>query len=470
MSEIISENNNNNNNDNTSLSPKQKRALLAAKLNKLKAQKAIEKVLKKQILRQNGGFDISRSQIRSRNTSFLSSTTQKTQDLLLLKNEFDKLFDNQLQFGLQISQKFNDLSLFNILALALTQCGKTGSMLSLIYHSINMYNIPINNVFIISGYSSKLWIQQTKERMPECIQKNIFHRNTLPQFVRKCKNRQNVLIITDETHIASLNNQALHKAFRLLNLFDIDSIYKNDIKIVNFTATPDGLVPNIRKWKFGNDICIMPTPSSYRSIFSLYDSGKILQCKELCGHNKDGVCFDPSYKQNILEIAQHLSPTRHQYHLIRTPNGKLHEKTIHNFETVFEGKGFRFLSETKIVSLDALFKIPPETHTFIFIKEKLRCAKTLDKTFIGVLYERNVKRFNDSAIIQGFAGRMTGFHDHNHFVIFSNIDSIKSYRLLWSNAFSYDHTKYIDDIVPRWVSASTLLRSPFAKISAFYPF
>ena len=151
MSEIISENNNNNNNDNTSLLPKQKRALLAAKLNKLKAQKAIEKVLKKQILRQNGGFDISRSQIRSRNTSSLFYYTKNAR-FIAFENEFDKLFDNQLQFGLQISQKFNsDLSLFNILALALTQCGKTGSMLSLIYHSINMYNIPINNVFIISG-------------------------------------------------------------------------------------------------------------------------------------------------------------------------------------------------------------------------------------------------------------------------------------------------------------------------------
>ena len=174
------------------------------------------------------------------------------------------------------------------------------SMLSLIYHSINMYNIPINNVFIISGYSSKLWIQQTKN---ECL--NVFKKiysiaipyHNSSENVKK--NRQNVLIITDETHIASLNNQALHKAFRLLNLFDIDSIYKNDIKIVNFTATPDGLVPNIRKWKFGNDICIIPTPSSYRSIFSLYDSGKILQCKELCSHNKDGVCFDPSYKSRI---------------------------------------------------------------------------------------------------------------------------------------------------------------------------
>ena len=80
-------------------------------------------------------------QIRSRNTSFLSSTTQKTQDLLLLKTTH-KLFDNRLRLVFKF-HKNSDLSLF-ILALALTQCGKTGSMLSLIYHSINMYNIPIN--------------------------------------------------------------------------------------------------------------------------------------------------------------------------------------------------------------------------------------------------------------------------------------------------------------------------------------
>ena len=76
----------------------------------------------------------------------------------------------------------------------------------------------------------------------------------------------------------------------------------------------------------------------------------------------------------------------------------------------------------------------PSVHTFIFIKETLRCAKTIDKTYVGVLYERASRRVSDSSIIQGLAGRATGYHNFP-LIIFTNIPSVERYRLLWDNKF-----------------------------------
>ena len=441
----------------------------------IKAKNAIEKVLQIQLMKRNGGFcfsDHSSSETRpTRADIFKSSQMQQAKDLEVLHQHYSSLFPNQINFGNHIAQSFaSDRSLFNILALALTQSGKTGSMLSVIHNCVTHFNTPLDHCFVITGYSSKLWIEQTKERMPKQIHNNIFHRNTLHKFVQKCIHKKNVLIITDETHIASLHAQALHKAFKQLSIFDAKHIYDSDIKLVNFTATPDGIAANLSKWKFGHKTCIMTPPANYISPFHLLDHNRILQAKDLCGFDKDGTLKNADVYDNIKEILQHISINSPKYHLIRTQNGVLHQQTIRNFEKVFEGYDFEFRSETTIRSLDDLMKIAPGKHTFIFIKEKLRCAKTVIKTHLGVLYERYVKNYNDSAVVQGFVGRLTGFHDNTSAKVFSNIPSIEKYRMFWDNQFSYNAILYDDQRIPRWNSISTLRRPPHAKVSAFFVF
>ena len=447
----------------------------ARKIRDIKAKNAIEKVLQKQLMKRNGGFcfsDHSSSEIRPiRADIFKSSQMQQAKDLNILQPSYSSLFPNQISFGNHIAQSFaSDLSLFNILAIALTQSGKTGSMLSVIHNCVKLFNTPLDHCFIITGYSSKLWIQQTKERMPKQIHNNIFHRNTLHKFVQKCIHKKNVLIITDETHIASLHAQAIHKAFKQLSIFQANHVYNADIKLVNFTATPDGIAANLSKWKFGHKTCIMNPPSNYISPFHLLDQGRVIQAKDLCGFDKDGTLKNADVYENIKEILQHIRIDSPKYHLIRTQNGALHLQTISNFQKVFQGYDFDFRSETKIPSLDDLMNIAPEKHTFIFIKEKLRCAKTVIKTHLGVLYERHVKNFNDSAVLQGFVGRLTGFHDNSSSVVFSNIPSIHKYKLFWQQQFSYNAILYDDHKIPKWNSISTIHKPPHAKISAFFAF
>lgn len=73
----------------------------------------------------------------------------------------------------------------------------------------------------------------------------------------------------------------------------------------------------------------------------------------------------------------------------------------------------------------------PRQHTFIFVKEGLRCAVTLPhKDRIGVLYERKRKHGHpfDDVIVQGLLGRGTGYDVDPHTHIFTHIASIEHYK------------------------------------------
>ena len=99
-----------------------------------------------------------------------------------LDSYYFKLFENQQKFGQTIfNQYVLNQSLIHTLAIAPTQSGKTGSMLSIIHHAVShqTHGVPIENVFIFTPHSSREWLLQTKDRFPAYMSSNIFHRNNL---------------------------------------------------------------------------------------------------------------------------------------------------------------------------------------------------------------------------------------------------------------------------------------------------
>ena len=293
------------------------------------------------------------------------------------------IYPNQLQFGQKIVSAL--ITHRNVLAFAHTQCGKTGSMLAAIQLSKNQ------NSFIITGLSSVDWLNQTKDRIPIA---QVFHRNTLNRFLNIVKILHNPLVFIDECHIAFKPGQAIWDILPLLS----------HCKIVFVSATPD-----LRFFKPegvirpGFAIRIMKDPPGYVSLNYFKDAGHILQCKNISD--------SPEAIDNIKEIIPFIHNPA--YHIIRTPKDALHLITIRNFKSIF--KDAVFISMPNDLSF---LNFKPTSHTFIFIKDTLRCAITIPKPFIGVLYDRFSKRPNPSSVIQGLAGRATGFLS-SHIIIFS---------------------------------------------------
>lgn len=352
-------------------------------------------------------------------------------------------FDNQRNFAIDIASKFStDLKVLNTLAIAPTQSGKTGSMLALMFQFMNTPNLalPKEHIFVITAHSSKEWLDQTRQRFPDFMHEQIFHRNTLPKFVKKAKDLKNILIIVDECHIAAKFGQAIHKLYDLLNLFDINHMYNDNIKIVNFTATPECLQEQLEThWKQSAYVATMDVPDSYISYQNLLDDGRVFQMKNLSGYSKvtQSVVNISQIHDNISEIRPYLG-NEPKYHIIRTPRGNGHAVVMDNFKQVFvDFKDAVYISEPSLyknkTNTDSLLALAPKSHTFIFIKDKLRCAKTLHKAHIGVLYERFVLKPSSSTILQGLYGRLTGFHHNTYAVVFSQL--IHEFNFKYSSFF-----------------------------------
>ena len=113
-----------------------------------------------------------------------------------LDSYYFKLFENQQKFGHTIfNQYVQNQSLIHTLAIAPTQSGKTGSMLSIIHHAVSHHShgVPIENVFIFTPHSSREWLLQTKQRFPDYMSSNIFHRNNLKLLIAAMQHKTNVL-------------------------------------------------------------------------------------------------------------------------------------------------------------------------------------------------------------------------------------------------------------------------------------
>lgn len=368
-------------------------------------------------------------------------------------NEISTIYPQQQCCGLTVQAIFNHYprKIVNILVYAWTQVGKTGAMISICQEYMNYSKISKHNIYIITGHSSKAWKKQTKNRFPACLEKNIYHRpdfgkkGTKNKLVKEISGKKNVLFIMDEVHVAAGKGQSMDSLFKKLKFNDLQYCLRNDIKIVEFSATPDGTVYDLYEWgPHAKTVKIKPG-EGYVGAFKLLEQERVSQFKDLCCfNNTTGTYNEQRARENISEIIPILEQYNNPlYHIIRTPHTEHQNKVKDHFKNlVFRDKDYDYINydgETKkskdVTGINDILCKKPKKHTFIFIKEMLRMAVTLEKKHLGILYERYTKSPNDSTIIQGLVGRATGYDDNKQTHIFTNIDSIIKYKRLWDSDF-----------------------------------
>jgi len=378
--------------------------------------------------------------------------------ILKLTNEL-VIFKNQEIIGHNVVTAFKNRNIINIMVVAKTQSGKTGSMCATIKQYLEDRNnlIPTQNIYIITGLSSCEWKEQTKERMPKSIQDRVFHRCELPStFVDEIKDKTNVLIIMDEIQVAAKKGQTIYKAFNNAGLLNKQNLYENDVKILEYTATPDGTIYDLMKWADASAKILADVGDGYVSSFDLLESGRVHQYKELCCNNKNNGIGSDAVLTNIREILSCVETfSTPRYHIIRTKNGIDQDSTILNFKHIFDDRDkyafVNFDKDSEMNDINNTLNDQPSRHTFIFIKEMLRCAKTLNKTFIGILYDRHCKNPDDATVIQGLVGRDTGYDNNGTSICYTNVDSIVRYEKLWESQF--------ENKTIRWNSKTTKFKN-----------
>lgn len=359
----------------------------------------------------------------------------------IIMNEEDgycKIYKNQERSAKEVKLHLDNNKIINVMVLAQTQSGKTGGMIALLKEVFSSDDIMISpdNVYIISGLSSNNWVNQTMKRIPEILHKNVYHRNKLNKFIEDIEGKEDILILIDEVQIAAKDKQSMYKMFNKGGLYDIEHLCKKNIKIVEFTATPNGTLYDHINWGENSKRVILDPGDGYTSCMNLFNSDRVLQYENLKLRRKVG-----ELKREILKRYN----GNKLYHIIRTPVGKEQEIVINNFTETFGMIDYRFIKYdmgTDVQDINKIVKAPPLKHTFIFIKEMLRCSKTLNKKNIGVMYERYTSNPLDDVIIQGLLGRSTGYDDNGKLIVYTNIDSIFKYEELWASMFYNKKVKW----------------------------
>ena len=365
-------------------------------------------------------------------------------EILLSKYNGLKIYLNQQSAARETVETFLDRQVICVLTIAHTQSGKTGYLTSFINQFLQYNTIDVDHIFIITGHSSKEWVKQTKTRVPRSLEKQVYHRNSLEKFTKDISGKTNCLVLIDEVHVASNSKQSICHALEKSNLLSLDELLCRDIKFVEVSATPDAVFSDCSSWGKHSRIQLMDPGVNYTSCIDLMNQGRVFSSKKLCDTSKKKKLVKK--KENIknienafLEIKNVLSSFDSSlYHLIRVPVGRHHQKVINNFQKYFDDVDYtiiKYNKETKIV-LNELLSIKPKKHTFIILKEMLRCAVTVEKKYLGILYERYSKTPIDSTIIQGLLGRATGYNIPRQLVVFTNIHSISKYKSLWESKFT----------------------------------
>ena len=223
------------------------------------------------------------------------------QDILYTGNELNKIINYRNIFNIDLNSKITEFEnrtedLTNILTLIMnkknthiliigrTQDGKTYIMIKTIHNIINTSLIPLTNIFIITGLSSKDWVEQMKNRTPDILHSNIYHRQDLKtKFVDKIKQiGKNIIINIDEAHIASSFKNTIAQVFKELRLDDKQYLYENNILIIEYTATPNGTIIDLNNTKKDNyGFYKLNKLPEYTGIEDLLNQNRVRQCKNL---------------------------------------------------------------------------------------------------------------------------------------------------------------------------------------------
>jgi hypothetical protein len=319
------------------------------------------------------------------------------------------------------------------LIVAETQMGKTGIIQALTYEFVKNDNINPLNMFILTGLSSCEWVKQTKERFIDMIRPNIFHRNTIGKFAESLKTLNDMIIFLDEVHIATELKNEIGRTFLSCGLLSIKNLIERNIKIIQISATPDIALSELYKWDETNyNVSIIKSPDNYIGIQKLLDNNQIYEYKSLTDI------------KNVIEIKQTIQikyGNNFKYHLLRVQTNLGDSYiTMNNINKVFDDND-KFLVRNYFIDneIDATEDLndlyldnKPNKHTIIIIKEKIRCSYTINKTYIGILYERKAETIqNETTIIQGFLGRACGYYDNSNrnIIIYTNLDIVAAYIL-----------------------------------------
>lgn len=386
------------------------------------------------------------------------------------------------------------------------QFGKTAIIKRTIFELVQSREFHIDNIFNITGLSDSHWVEQMKQRMYPSVRQHIYHNANMKKhaehIVQTIQKGGKTLIVIDEAHYASgVHNTCSKTMWMIANGLsrttvqeqiepsddcatdDVDVeipwfvrmhrvLYAHGVRILCISATPDAVKENLLSVSYDSiptnvitvDASMYPNYVGFETyvqknrVFQTqhFDSDKTSHLKtkqknkQTRSTNADTKQTDTSHHIPFLqEVIQTVQNTRTpRYHLLRlnANDYKSRNKLSNALEEHHIPHIFRYLDcKSRDFNIRELEQAPI-MHTFVFLKDMLRVAKSISVEHVGVLIERPVKISNDSTISQSLIGRCCGWDKAPYveqITIFTHLKSVMKYIELCKNGYKYDRVKGI---------------------------
>ena len=343
------------------------------------------------------------------------------------------VYKNQRECALEVLDGIQKGFLFQ-LVLAQTQSGKTGMMVAVAEGCKK-------NVVVMSGLSNVDWKKQTISRFSEKVP--VYHRNDL----KNVKKLEKCVVLIDEVQYASGAGMTLDGLLGSCGCKDIENLRQLNVHFVLVSATPNRVYDDIMD--LNSEWCrrlVMQPGYGYTGLQELLQSGRLREAKDLWVAGAAGEDELPGVKRfNEKMIGKSLEAIEElkdvvlgfevpKYHIVRTQYAAAGEEVRERFKRVFlDSVDFVVCDSTTNVDVMERVKVKPARQCVLFVKEQLRCAATLVKEHIGVMYDRVSKL--DNVMVQGLAGRSTGYDVPECLVVFSDVKSIQRYLAVVQEGF-----------------------------------
>jgi hypothetical protein len=321
------------------------------------------------------------------------------------------------------------------------QSGKTGVMVTLsrlVMQHHSLLHVDPRRMFVFTGMSDNDWRTQTKGRFPTHIRPNIYHRSGIKRIcesLRKLRgdgNLRNVLLFVDESHIATRKDNTPRTIYEtLVELCPREQWAENNIRIVTVSATDPAKVITIRQEDgFPSRVVRLDTTGDYQSIETLVRDSRM---RPILGNAHTETAINAMRTV----ITGYDSP---RYHIIRAEHGKaahtqttlaaaFPEAAFVSYDSNSRNAARDEADSADLIDINTILETVPTRHTFIIIKNAFYAAKTLEDRYVGVLYDRQTD--NDSAILQGLAGRTCGYGKSQATIVFTVQEAIERYLNTW---------------------------------------
>jgi hypothetical protein len=354
------------------------------------------------------------------------------------------VYPNQREAAAQIHTHFLEGKRCVVL-IAQPGMGKTGAQLETVrLLCTRPYDTPLlEDVAVVSGMSDTDWESTMRKGLLPCLGDRVFHRGRLPNADALSKMRHG-LIVADECHVASGSNNVLGKTLKKAGLLNIENLDARDMRMLDVSATPEGVSEQIRLWGDKAAIVILQPGPIYKGFQSMLEDGCLRDASEFDLKNSaDALRLLLIWNNRYYDRSKRWFPMRvyspvardaiaRACHVIGWADPKVHD------------------SNDRIEDIEGEMEVLPAKHTVILIKQFWRASKRLIRTNVGGTYETSPAKTDTTATSQGLTAR---FCDNFEWsgeqtdvnlrpLHFTDVSAVKQYLHWYMNGCVYATVQY----------------------------